>query len=346
MLTVCFEHAPAILVERGGGPIAALMESARIVTESGTLRTWATSVVAHGIQLAPIVIGVALAAGSGSLSSLLWWVLILGPLSVLCLVVGQGMVVSAYLALRHEVTPPESVPRAAAPSRLGTLVWSALLIAVITGPLCVAGALSRPSKAGAGRLPEHARPVLRIDAVPGERLTRYIPDTALSVDVRSDAVRVRASDGGGVGKIPVPNARIARVRVARMPTSEAASLDSRGALVHAIEVQVAGGRSFVTFVDDAGVRLDDSATRRLSTMLPLWAYLALSACLGWTAIWIVRALPPQARLRRRLSDPQRVAAEDEASMRRAFRRRWVVSGLWLVPASASSLVIGLWAALG
>lgn len=51
-LTVCFEHAPAILIEHGGGFIAALLESSRLVSRYGLLRTWATSAVAHGLPMA------------------------------------------------------------------------------------------------------------------------------------------------------------------------------------------------------------------------------------------------------------------------------------------------------
>jgi hypothetical protein len=340
MLTVCFEHAPAILVDRGGGLIAALMESARLVTESGTLRTWSTSVIAHGIQMAPLVIGFTLASVVASLASLPWWALALGPFAVLCLVVGQGMVVATYLALRDQVTDPRDVPAHASPSRLGTALWSGLLIATLAGPLCVAGALARPSKLALGELTS-SKAELVITAPSSGTIERYIPDTALTVRVSAHAVRIVASDGGGVGKLSLPSAKVARVRVARI----ASALD--GTLVHAIEVTLADGRVFLTSVDAAGVRLDDSATRRLAGLLPPSAYLVLALCLVWTATWFVRALPPQARLRRKLSveaRTQRVAYSPELA--RAFRRRWVVSAIWLVPAAFSSLGIGLWAALG
>lgn len=341
MLTVCFEHAPAILVDRGGGLIAALMESARLVTESGTLRTWSTSVIAHGIQMAPLVIGFALASVVASLASLPWWALALGPFAVLCLVVGQGMVVATYLSLRHEVTDPRDVPAHASPSRLGTALWSSLLLATLLGPLFVAGALARPSKVPAGELA--TQPVeLALKAPATGAVERYVPDTALTVKISARSVRIIASDGGGVGKLSLPSGTLAGVRVART----AGTPD--GAPVHGVEITLSDGRVFLTHVDAAGVRLDDSATRRLSILLPPSAYLVLALCLAWTATWFVRALPPQARMRRKLSQESRERGDIPSSpeLARAFRRRWVVSAIWLLPAALSSLGIGLWAALG
>jgi hypothetical protein len=340
MLTVCFEHAPAILVDRGGGLIAAMMESARLVTESGTLRTWSTSVIAHGIQMLPLVLGFTLASVVASLASLPWWALALGPFAVVCLVVGQGMVVAAYLALRAEVTDPRSVPVHASPSKLGTALWSGLLLATLLGPLCVAGALARPSQLQPGALEGQIE--LSIEAPKSGTVQRYIQDTALTVKVSARSVRVIASDGGGVGKLSLPTAPIARVRVARVGAA------SDGAPIHAVEAEISDGRVFVTHVDAAGVRLDDSATRRLSLLLPSSAYLVLALCLAWTATWFVRALPPQARLRRRLALNLGIQHDAAAmpELLRAFRRRWVVSAIWLVPAALSSLGIGMWAVLG
>ncbi len=315
-LTVHFEHTPAILIDRGGDLSWALLESARLVVRSGSLRTWLTSGAAHGLQIAPAVLGISLASVLGSMETLPKWALLFVPLCALCLSLGQGMVVSSYLALRDQVATPPAAHDAARPSKRFAALWTSLLAVALAGPLCVSGALLRPSRPVQSTLAKNARVMLEVVAKP-EPQQEYIPDTALAVRVTQKAARVIASDGGGAGKIPLLPGRIARVRVARIFTLPSwAELLPASTSAHAIEVTLEDGRHYTTYIDEAGVRLDDSATRRLSALLPAWAVLGLALCLACTALWIARALPQQ---------------------------KWT-SAIWLLPPSLVSLWIGLWAA--
>ena len=346
-LTVYFEHAPALLLDRGGQLTAALLESARLVADSGALRTWFTSGIAHGLQLAPIVLGVSLAAAFGTLSSTLIWGLTLLPLAALSLALGQGMVVASYLALRPSALDPARLPREAALSTSRALLWTTLLLAVLSGPIIVSGALLRPALPREGTLEDgELLDTLRASAKTKER---FVADSALTLQVSEARVRVKGSDGGGAGTIPLPKGKVREVRVLRpnlLP--EGIHRDGLGTSIYAIQIALGDGRAFTTWINDAGVRLDDSLTRRLGSLLPPWMILALASCLVWAAIWVSLALPPQGRLRKRLSE--QLSTEEHPSVSgaldRLLRRSALVAAGWLVPPAAASLAIGLWALFG
>jgi hypothetical protein len=346
-LTVYFEHAPALLLDRGGPLTGALLESARLVADSGVLRTWFTSGIAHGLQLAPIVLGVALAAAFGTLSSTVMWALALLPLAALSLALGQGMVVASYLALRPGALDPARLPREASLSTSRALLWTTLLLAVLSGPVIVSGALLRPALPREGALADSDL-LDTLEAGPALK-ERFVADTALTLQVSNEKVRIKASDGGGAGRIPLPKGKVERVRVLRPSTlPEGIHREGFGTSIYAIEIALGDERTFTTWIDDAGVRLDDSLTRRLSSLLPPWMILALALCLVWAAIWVSLALPPQGRLRKRLSE--RLTDDQHPSVSgqldRLFRRNALVAAGWLVPSAAASLAIGLWALFG
>jgi hypothetical protein len=346
-LTVYFEHAPALLLDRGGPLTAALLESARLVADSGVLRTWFTSGIAHGLQLAPIVLGVSLAAAFGTLSSTVMWGLLLLPLAALSLALGQGMVVASYLALRPSALDPARLPREAALSTSRALLWATLLFAVLSGPVIVSGALLRPALPREGALEDGE--LLRTVNAGAKPDDRFVDGTALTLSVSDARVRVRASDGGGAGKIPLPKGKIRSVRVLR-PNAlpEGIHREGLGTSMYAIEITLGEGRVFTTWINDAGVRLDDSLTRRLGSLLPPWMILALATCLLWAGIWVSLALPPQGRLRKRLSEQLSTDEHPSVSgeLDRLFRRSALWAAAWLVPPALASLAIGLWALFG
>lgn len=346
-VSVHFEHAPAILIDRGGGLHAALLESARLVSETGALRTWLTNLVAHAVQMVPGLVAIAFAASNASLGVTLRFGLVLLPVIALGLALGQGMVVSSYLHLRDQVTDPAAVPPEAAPSKSGTFVWSLLLLCILSGPLLVIVALAKPTAPAQLPLPEDARVVFSASA-PEKQRQLYLPESALSVVLGPDSVALVASDGGGVGTLPIPRAPVKSVRAARphrLPADIRQNTPADSTFV--VEVTLRDGRRFSSWIDEAGVRLDDSLYRRLSALLPGWAALALAACLVWTALWIPYALPPQARIRRELAlkGSHPLDQEHVTRLKAALRRRALLASFWLVPAAACSLWLGLWAAL-
>jgi hypothetical protein len=322
-LVVHFEHAPSILIDRGGSLRFALLESARLVAETGVVRSWLTSIAAHGLQLAPAVIATVLAVSQGTLASTVLWGALALPFMALCLALGQGMVVSSYLALRDDVPSPSAYEDARLGGR-GALAWLLLLSLVATGPVIVSSALIRPAPVEAGALPTDAEPILAFQA-PREL---YIPDTALRLAVGEGQLAVLASDGGGAGVLSLPPGRIVGVRVAR-------GLATNREAAFAIEATLEGRGTFTTWIDDAGVRLDDALGRRFAALLPGGTSLLLLGSVLWTAIWLAMALPRQAQLRKQYV---RTGAAPQAYDRRALR-----SALWLLPAALVSTLVGVWA---
>ncbi len=346
-LSMYFEHAPAILIDRGGGLHAALLESARLVAETGPFRTWLTSLAAHSLQMGPGLVSIYLAASHASLEVSLRWAIVLFPVVAVSLALGQGMMVASYLHLRDGVTLPEAVPSEAAPSKSGAFVWSLLLMGVMSGPLLALLALARPALPAIGQLPRDARIVLSMLAKP-EPQQRYLPESAVQLVLETHSVAITASDGGGVGTLPLPPGPIAEVRAAR-PRSLSDELRSSAQTdsTFALEVHMQDGTILTSYIDEAGIRLDDSLHRRLRARLPVWAPLALCACLLWTALWIAYALPPQARIRQKLAETKahHCESKDLTQLKSALRRRALLAALWLLPATVCSLLLGLQAAL-
>lgn len=346
-ITVYFEYAPSILIERGGGFTAALLESARIVALHGAARTWLTSALARGLPLLGAVLVLGLLALRASLSATLAFVLLLLPLLVLLLLIGQGMLAASYLHVRAEVTDPARVPFGGEPSKRGTALWTILLSCVALGPVLVSSSLLKPSMPRVGGVPAELAVLAETDAGPQAR-TLYVPHTALSLVVSQSDVRVVASDGGGAGSIPLPRQAVVHVRVVAMPLP-ALQRAPRGESTLAIALRLADGRELTTWIDEAGVRLDDTWERRLALRLSPWEALSLVICFAWTALWIARSLPPQARIRRKLSSQRahhHPDLEHEQRLRTALRARVLQASLWLLPPALGSIAIGLSALLG
>ncbi|HTV22827.1 MAG TPA: hypothetical protein VMG12_29255 [Polyangiaceae bacterium] len=342
-LTAHFEYAPLILIERGGSLSAALLESARVVGISGVLRTFVLSCFAHGLPMLCGVGLIGLLALRATLASSVLFIVLLLPLLVLALVLGQGMLVASYLELRAQVTDPRRVPAGAEPSKVATSVWAGLLVFVALGPLLVSLSLLKPSLPSAVSLDPAAEVLFAAEPAASDQ-PHDLPGTALSLLVGPRMVRVVASDGGGAGAIPLPRQPVRRVRVAvARPPDSAPLAPPRAESSFAVEIELADGRVLTTFIDEAGVRLDDSWERRLTQRLSKLSGLLLVTCFAWTAAWIARALPPQARIRRRLSGQRPLGhdPEHEQRLRAALRARVIGAALWLLPPALVSLAIGL-----
>jgi hypothetical protein len=217
-----------------------------------------------------------------------------------------------------------------------------LLAFVTLGPLLVSFSLLKPALPAAVGLDPAASVLFAV--APGQsEAERYIPGTALALRVSAREVRVVASDGGGAGTIPLPKQPVARVRVAHARPSFAEPLVPRAESNFGVEVELSDGRLLTTFIDEAGVRLDDSWEQRLSQRLSPLSGLLLVSCFAWTAAWIARALPPQARIRRKLSGQRPLGhdLEHERRLRAALRARVIGAALWLLPPALGSLAIGL-----
>lgn len=345
-LTVCFEHAPAILIEHGGGFIPALLESSRLVSRHGLLRTWATSAVAHGMPMAAGLGLIVVLARRATLAASVGFLCLLMPLLVFALVLGQGMMVASYLHLRAQVTDPRRVSKESAPSKLGTASWAILLSCVALGPVAVSLALLKPAPPRSQALAADL-PVLLTVPAKGKPSALYVPGSALRVQVATRSVHITGSDDGGAGAIPgaynVKQVRVAQAHGVLPELLRRAPAES----TFGVEMTLADGRVLTTWVDEAGVRLDDSLSRRFAARLSPTGGLALILCFAWTAFWIARSLPPLGRIRRKLvgQRPAGLADDHEMRLRTALRARALGTSLWLVPPALGSVTIGLSALL-
>lgn len=321
-LTVHIQYAPALLIERGGTLYGAVLESASWVAESGYLRSWATSIAAHALPLVTLTLVACMQlalSGSGGLFLSALLVLAL-PLLAAALSLGQGMLIAGYLALR-DARPP--IAALLPPSRSASALSLGLLVLLATGPSALLGSLLTPSQLERGELPSDAASLIDV-AAPRRKRELYLADSALRLVVEPTRVQIVASDGGGAGVLPLPepSGAISRVRVAR---ERGARTPGEG--VFAIQI-VRGGTSYLTRIDENGVRLDDSFKLRSARLLPRAAVPLLLACWLWLVVWCARSLPAKARL---------AGAQDV----RAYHRYMWRASLWLVPPALLSLWLAL-----
>lgn len=335
-LLVHFGHAPAILVDRGGSALGAMLESARLVHVTGVVRSAVTSAASYVLELLPAVLGIGVALSCDTLAAMIACGLVLLPVAALCIALGQGMRAASYLALRAAVPRhPRKPPR---PVRSGLCLAFVALALVLLGPVLVTFSLWKPAQVATGTLSDDREVLLEATAESSVR-ERYLADTALRLAISDRRVRVLASDGGGAGTLPLPRGSIAEVRVARA-VQRGSSEPGPSVATFSIEVRMTDGRVYLTSIDEAGVRLEDTLTLRLAERLPRRGRIALFAVLVWAALWIARALPPQGALLRTLT-----TAEDPEGVR-TLRGLALVSALRLAPAALASVGIALWALLG
>jgi hypothetical protein len=316
------------------------------------------------VQASPLIAAALLAritdAGQAQL-----FVLFAAPLLCASVPLGQGMIVWAYVQLREQsarasIAPPPPGPArvssplmAAVPAHLPALgpevratrpaercvrAWSALLVLPIVSLLLLELSLWRPSRVPAGEAPrgEQAELVARLTPE-GSHLARVqLPNTALEVMASQEHVRVVASDGGGVGELPLSDSHaIDEVRVVRVRDT------------FAIELQQ-GSRTYTTTVDRGGVRLDDDLRARLADRVSPLQLLVFLCSLLATALSSVPVLYALGRAQHEHRQPlderpsREILARDDT---RSLRDARVVA-LLLLPLSLTCLGMAVLALRG
>jgi hypothetical protein len=219
----------------------------------------------------------------------------------------------------------------------GTLVaaWAVIVAAPLLSFSMLGASFVRPSRLLAGHLPEGAELIAAFVPLRGEQ--RVQPEgTALEIAISPRAVRVVASDGGGVGGLPLRSgAKIEALRIARVRDS------------YSIELMQAG-TTYLTSIDRSGVRLDDDLRARLLDRVPSWALLLMLLSLLSTAGTLLPVLAALAELRRLYAlEPGPRPPPRELSERRARTiARALTLALLLAPLAALSLYWGLRSVLG
>jgi hypothetical protein len=352
LVTTPLLYAPLMMLERGMSPELALAESARLTLRVGISTSARLALRVFALQHAPFVLAATLISVDDSRAAL--WVLLTAPLLCVSLPLGQGMLVSAYAQLSgHDplrsavmsMLPPQAsgLPTStslAPPLRRWVRVWVLLIVLPIASLLLLELVLSRPSRIAEvapfslppqGELLRTFAPAQHPDQV--EQLE--LPASALTLHISPMRVSVVASDGGGVGELPLSAAgAIERVRVVRVRDT------------FAIELQQAG-HSYLTRIDRAGVRLDDDFPARLRDRSRPWQWLYLLWTLLFTLLSSVPVLSELAEAGRVVSAGSPLsAAVDESSQdaaRARAQRRAGLLALLLLPWGLGCLMMALYA---
>ncbi|MCA9581130.1 MAG: hypothetical protein KC416_05005 [Myxococcales bacterium] len=259
-------YATVLLVDRGERIGRACLASTYLVFDGGFLRNYGMSLASHLLQALPLAVLYLTVHRSNLLILAVALVGVMGLLAV-TVPVGQGMFTVAYLERRgllpHPLPPPIALPL---PLRVG-------LVALVSIPVVTVLLLFTPL----------ARPIPLVETVPtvdgqllvdravSEAPARHaVPDTALDLVVRSGTLSVEASDGGGAGHLSSPP--LSRIRVFRVHDA------------FRIEADTPTGKTLATWIDRAGVRLDDGFGARLAFRMPPWALPTL-ALLAFLIPW-------------------------------------------------------------
>ena len=310
-------YAPIMLLEHTVSPELALAHSAHNVLRTGLFANARLAFAAFCVQHAPFALAAWLVSIDDGRAAL--WVLCVAPLVCVSVPLGQGLLVAAYVQTREPHAPTTALP---ATFRRWVRVWSLLIVLPILSLVLLELGLSRPARIAAAD-PEDmpAGELVRV-VVPGEVSESFeLPATALSLQVSRTEVSVTASDGGGVGALPLSAAEpIERVRVVRVRDSFAIELSQ-------------GERTYLTRIDRAGVRLDDDLPARLRDHSRPWQWLFLLCTLLFT---VVSSAPVLANL---ATGSQPTAANPLPE--RAVRRARLIA-LSLLPWGVGSLAMALY----
>lgn len=318
--------APLILIEQGTRVYQALAESVRLMVVAGVFGSVRLSLCAHLVQASPLIVACVLGLLLDP-SRLAWFCLAAALVMPLSVPLGQGMIVWSYTQVREPLALQAGADARAL--RGWVRAWMALILLPIVSMLLLELSLVRPSRVPLGRAPDGElvaalQPESRVQRVP-------LPNTALELEVSSEFLSVAASDGGGAGRLPLRAATpIARVRVLRVRDA------------FAIEFEQAG-QSYLTWIDRAGVRLDDDLRARLlDRTSPLQLLLFLVALLS-TGIASVPVLYALGRVQRGYRLPlgrrpsyDALALDAERSARRARN-----AALALVPLGLACFALAL-----
>ncbi len=331
-----FTYAPRILVDRGGSMGGAALESARFFIQDGALGHVAMVALAHVIQSSPLAIAMLVGLVLADASLVPFLLLGAVPFLAVTVPVGQGVITAAWVARRDRLTdasrrrpagrPPASVIAALALSWIAPGVGVFLVIASLVHPSPLMRIDESDSMAT-----DPARALVDED-VGGRVRNLVIPDTALTVEVDGADVRVVASDGGGVGDLPIPGTReVDHVRITGRRD------------LYSIEISTADGW-YRAVIDRAGVRRGDDLGSRLAARVSPWGLLVLALALLLVPLVLTGGIAALAQLRASSARPPEDFPDLELSARRARVLRSVaLMTLGLAPLSLGALVVGVFA---
>ncbi|HKP59952.1 MAG TPA: hypothetical protein VJV78_24680, partial [Polyangiales bacterium] len=249
-------YAPLVLIQRETSFEEALLESVRMVVRRGLLSSLGLSLTVNLVQVSPLLAAAGWAL-IGARSQVPQALVIAAPLLMLSVPLGQGMIVWTYARLHAAHSSPPALPaspRTAAPLRSisrWTRGWVMLASLPIVCLLGLGFSLLRPSSLAPGSAPRDGEVIGEVVPEAGKTRRVALDNTSLELSATPDSVSIVAADGGGTGQLglhdpgPISKVKVVRVRDA-----------------FAIEVQQRETAS-LTWIDRAGVRLDDDLRARL-----------------------------------------------------------------------------------
>lgn len=339
-------YAPLVLIDRRACFEEALLESVRIVVRRGVLATLSLSLAAHVVAISPLLLASVWSLWWGTRSTVPQSLLIAAPLLCLSVPLGQGMVIWTYTRFRAEtadlsVTPaprpaPAALHRPRTEAALHTIsrwvrIWTLVVVLPIAAVLGVGLSLARPSALAPGNAPRSGELIADLVPQAGQVRRTALENTSLELSVSSERVGVAAADGGGTGELTLHTADpITRVRVVRVRDA------------FAIEVQQ-GQRSSSTWIDRAGVRLDDDLRARLLDRVSAreLAFVLLFPFVA--ALWTVPVLNRLGRVQlavRKFGDRRPSDDVLDLALRRSVRRTRLFVGL-ILPLDVLALALAV-----
>jgi hypothetical protein len=288
-------YAPLILIEQQTRYDVALVESVRLVVTRGLFASVRLSLGAHAVQVAPLLVATCIALIFEP-TQLALFALCATPFLCASVPLGQGMIVWTYARIREEL--PSDAPNLSAEHQrelqstlMHARIWMLLILFPLISLFLLQASLLRPSRIPPGRAP--AGELMAVLHPNGTRPARvFLPNTALEIGVTSAELRVTASDGGGAGLLPLrAKAPISELRVVRVGDA------------YALELKQAN-RYFVSWVDRAGVRMDDDLRQRLMDLVSPWELLMLLLALLSIGLLTVPVLNDLGRVQRGYRMPE------------------------------------------
>jgi hypothetical protein len=337
-------YAPLVLIDRRAGFEEALLESVRIVVRRGVFASLTLSLAANLVQFSPLLFASAWALW-GTRSGLPQAILIAAPLLCITVPLGQGMIIWVYTHFRAQSQadePSGPVRTVASPhtprteAALQTIsrwvrIWTVVVTLPIAAVLGVGLSLLRPSALSPG--PGPAGGELVADLVPkSDQVKRAALDnTSLELSVRPERLSIAAADGGGTGELSLHDpAPITHVRVVRVRNAFAVEV-SQGDVMSS------------TWIDRAGVRLDDDLRARLMDRVSAreLAFVLLFPFIA--ALWTVPVLNRLGRVQlavRKFGDRRPSDDVLDLALRRSVRSTQIFVAL-ILPLDAVALALAV-----
>ncbi|MGE0788785.1 MAG: hypothetical protein AB7S26_24140 [Sandaracinaceae bacterium] len=322
-----FVYAPLVLLERGGTIGAAVLESAWLVQRGGMLRHWVLAFLAHLLPFVPVLVFAIVAARTLERAATPLGILLGLPLVPFSIPLGQGLLTASYAAQKGELADPRWTRAESRPPRALVIVLAGVVLApILSVVLVVLGTLREAPVTRVSGPPE---PAAERDIELGEPTIVRLEGSTVELEIDDERVTVRAGDGTESALPHRWRGPVEHVWVRR-----------RGE--HYVVTFRAAGAYWLTKVDRAGVRLDDTIANRLSARFPSWGLIAIPLSFALSGLLLVGALAPLGVVRRRMGAPrtERPPAEELGALQQAaLTRAWRVGWL-LVPFAAVALAAG------